>query len=143
MKTRARAAKIPVIYVNDNFGQWRSDFRQLLDRCLHDDVAGEPVARLLAPDSEDYFVLKPTNSGFFATPLEALLELMGVRTLIVTGLATHQCILFTAADAYVRNYELIIPRDCVAAISAKDTQLALQYFKQVLKANIELPRRPP
>ena len=136
LKKRARAARVPVIYVNDNFGQWRSDFRQLLDRCLHDGVAGEPVARLLAPDAEDYFVLKPANSGFFATPLEALLKLMGVRTLVLTGVATDQCILFTAAEAYVRNYALVIPRDCVASVNPADTKLAVSYLKRVMKADV-------
>jgi len=136
LKKRARAAGVPVIYVNDNFGQWRSDFRQLLERCLNDGVAGEPVARLLAPDAEDYFVLKPANSGFFATPLEALLKLMGVRTLVLTGIAADQCILFTAADAYVRNYALVIPGDCIAAVSPKATKLSLPYFKRVMKADI-------
>ena len=137
LKKRARAARVPVIYVNDNFGQWRSDFRQLLDRCLHDGVTGEPVARLLAPDAEDYFVLKPANSAFFATPLEALLKLMGVKTVVLTGVATDQCILFTAAEAYVRNYALVIPRDCVASVNPKDTKLALSYLKGVMKADVQ------
>jgi len=127
---------VPAIYVNDNFGQWRSDFRQLLERCLHDGVAGEPIARLLAPDAEDYFVLKPANSAFFATPLEALLKLMGVRTLVLTGVASDRCILFTAADAYVRNYALVIPGDCVAAGDPKSSEVSLPYFKRVMKADI-------
>jgi isochorismate hydrolase len=126
---------VPTIYVNDNFGQWRSDFRQLVERCLHEHVRGEPVARLLTPDEEDYFVLKPANSAFFATPLEKLLKLMGVNTLIMTGVASHQCILFSAVDAYVRDYRLMIPRDCVAAPSARDTDLAVRYFEKVLKAD--------
>jgi nicotinamidase-related amidase len=136
LKKRARAANVPVIYVNDNFGQWRSDFRQLLQRCLNDGVAGEPVARLLAPDAEDYFVLKPANSGFFATPLEALLKLMGVKKLVLTGVAADHCILFTAADAYVRNYALIIPGDCVAAVNPQHTKISLPYFKRVMKADV-------
>lgn len=135
LKKRARASGVPTIYVNDNFGQWRSDFRQLVERCLREHVRGEPVARLLAPDEEDYFVLKPANSAFFATPLEKLLKLMGVNTLIMTGVASHQCILFSAVDAYVRDYRLMIPRDCVAAPSARDTELAVRYFEKVLKAD--------
>ncbi len=141
LKKRARTAAIPVVYVNDNFGQWRSDFRQHLHRCLQDGIPGEPVARLLAPDGEDYFVLKPANSGFFATPLDALLKLMGVKTLVLTGVTSDQCILFTAADAYVRNYRLVIPRDCVAAVAEKDTDLALQYFKRVFKADVRVSTR--
>jgi nicotinamidase-related amidase len=136
LKERARAATIPIVYVNDNFGQWRSNFQQLLQRCLNDGVRGEPIARLLAPDAEDYFVLKPAHSGFFATPLQTLLQLMGARTLVLTGVAAHQCILFTAADAYLREYDLVIPRDCVAAAKSSETELALHYFKSVLKADI-------
>ncbi|MGH6612227.1 MAG: isochorismatase family cysteine hydrolase, partial [Burkholderiaceae bacterium] len=141
LKKRARASRIPTVYVNDNFGQWRSDFRQLVQRCLHDGVRGEPVARLLAPDDEDYFVLKPANSAFYATPLEKLLKLMGVKTLVLTGVASHQCILFTAVDAYVRDYRLIVPRDCVAAPDKKDSDLAVRYFKSELKADVRSSAR--
>ena len=136
LKERARASDVPVIYVNDNFGQWRSDFRQLVRRCLHDGVRGEPVARLLTPGEEDYFVLKPAHSAFFATPLEKLLKLMGVETLVLTGVSSHQCILFTAVDAYIRDYRLRVPRDCTAAPNTKDTELAVRYFKTVLKADV-------
>ena len=141
LKVRARAARVPTIYVNDNFAQWRSDFRQLVQRCLNDGVRGEPIARLLTPDDEDYFVLKPANSGFFATPLQTLLQLIGVETTVLTGVQSHQCILFTAADAYVRNYRLVVPRDCVAAHNAKDNELALRYFKTVLKADVRVSPR--
>ena len=141
LKKRARAARIPSIYVNDNFGQWRSDFRQLVDRCLNDGVRGEPIARLLMPDDQDYFVLKPANSGFFSTPLQTLLQLIGAETTVLTGVSSHQCVLFTAADAYVRNYRLVVPRDCVAAGNAKDHELALRYFKTVLKADVSSSSR--
>ena len=140
-KARARAARIPTIYVNDNFGQWRSDFRQLVERCLSDEVRGTPIARLLAPTDEDYFVLKPANSGFFSTPLRTLLQLIGAETLVLTGVASNQCVLFTAADAYVRNYQLVVPRDCVAAVKPKDNALALDYFKSVLKADVRSSAR--
>jgi nicotinamidase-related amidase len=136
LKERARAARIPTIYVNDNFGQWRSDFRQLVHRCLNEALRGEPITRLLMPDEQDYFVLKPANSGFFSTPLQTLLQLIGVEAIVLTGVSSHQCVLFTAADAYVRNYQLIVARDCVAASNAKDNELALRYFKTVLKADV-------
>ena len=136
LKQRARDARIPAIYVNDNFGQWRSDFRQLVHRCVNQPVRGMPIARMLVPDDEDYFVLKPANSGFFSTPLRTLLQLIGVETLVLTGVASNRCVLFTAADAYVRNYQLVVPRDCVAANNPKDNELALQYFKRVLKADV-------
>jgi nicotinamidase-related amidase len=141
LKKRTDAARIPTIYVNDNFGQWRSDFRQLVGRCLGEPVRGQPIARMLAPADEDYFVLKPANSGFFSTPLRTLLQLIGVETLVLTGVTSNQCVLFTAADAYVRNYRLVIPRDCVAAINAKANNLSLEYFQSVLKADVRTSSR--
>lgn len=141
LKKRANAAHIPTIYVNDNFGQWRSDFRQLVQRCLNEPVRGKPIARMLVPNDEDYFVLKPANSGFFSTPLRTLLQLIGVETIVLTGVTSNQCVLFTAADAYVRNYQLVVPRDCVAAIKKKDNELALKYFKSVLKADVRSSSR--
>ena len=141
LKKRASAARIPTIYVNDNFGQWRSDFRQLVGRCLDEPVRGRPIAQMLAPGDEDYFVLKPANSGFFSTPLRTLLQLIGVETLVLTGVTSNQCVLFTAADAYVRNYRLVVPRDCVAAINAKANKLSLEYFKSVLKADVRTSAR--
>jgi nicotinamidase-related amidase len=136
MKERARAARIPTIYVNDNFGQWRSDFRHLVQRCLGAGVRGTPIAQLLEPSDQDYFVLKPANSGFYSTPLRTLLQLIGAQTLILTGVASDRCVLFTAADAYVRNYRLVVPRDCVAAARASDNEVAINYFRTVLKADV-------
>ncbi|HVE89898.1 MAG TPA: isochorismatase family cysteine hydrolase [Burkholderiaceae bacterium] len=141
LKKRADAARIPTIYVNDNFGQWRSDFRQIVQRCLNEPVRGKPIARMLAPADEDYFVLKPANSGFFSTPLRTLLQLIGVETLLLTGVTSNQCVLFTAADAYVRNYRLVVPRDCVAAINTKANELSLKYFESVLKADVRSSSR--
>jgi nicotinamidase-related amidase len=115
LKRAARRAKIPTIYVNDNFGQWRSDFRSLVARCLRRASRGRPVIRALRPDRRDYFILKPKHSAFFSTPLELLLEHLGVRTLILTGLLADSCILFTAQDAHLRGYRVVVPSDCVAA----------------------------
>src|SRR5688572_5057173 len=109
LKERARAAGIPTIYVNDNFGRWRSDFRELVRHCLQDGVRGAEVVRLIEPEPDDYFILKPKHSGFFATALETLLAYIGVDTVILTGVSTHQCVLFTANDAYVRDLHIIVP----------------------------------
>jgi len=136
LKERARDAKVPIIYVNDNFGRWRSDFKKIVDRCLYGDVSGRPIAELLIPDEDDYFVLKPKHSGFFSTTLDLLLEYLGVRTLIVAGFAGNNCVLFTANDAYMRDYRLIIPADCTASNTREDNENALQQMQQVLKADI-------
>lgn len=135
LKQRAREAKVPIIYVNDNFGRWRSDFKKIVDRCLHSDVRGRPIAELLVPDEDDYFVLKPKHSGFFSTTLDLLLEYLGVRTLIVAGFAGNNCVLFTANDAYMRDYKLIVPADCIASNTSADNENALQQMSQVLKAD--------
>jgi nicotinamidase-related amidase len=143
LKERASEAGIPAIYVNDNFGRWRSDFRQLLAHCLHDGVRGEPVVRLLEPGPDDYCILKPKHSGFYATALDTLLHYMGVETVILTGVSTHQCVLFTANDAYVRDLQIVVPRDCVAAVTANQTQFALRYMRAVLKADLRASSRLP
>jgi|ERR1044072_262510 nicotinamidase-related amidase len=136
LKKRAREAKVPIIYVNDNFGRWRSDFKKIVDHCLHNDVRGRPIAELLVPDEEDYFVLKPKHSGFFSTTLDLLLEYLGAKTLIVAGFAGNNCVLFTANDAYMRDYRLVIPSDCIASNTPEDNENALQQMSQVLKADI-------
>ena len=118
LKRRAREARIPVVYVNDNFGRWQSDFRAVLEHVLEDGVPGRPVAELLAPDADDYFVLKPKHSGFFSTTLDTLLDYLGAKTLILTGVAGNICILFTANDAYMRDFHLVVPVDCVASNKA-------------------------
>jgi nicotinamidase-related amidase len=138
LKRRAHAAGVPVIYVNDNFGRWQSDFRKQVRHCLQDGVRGEPIARLLAPDEQDYFVLKPKHSGFFSTQLEILLEHLGTQTLILTGMAANICVLFTANDAYMRGYDLIVPRDCVASNTKRENDYALAQMRDVLKAETPL-----
>jgi len=134
--TRARAVGMPVIYANDNFGRWRSDFRVLLHRCLTSDVRGRPLAEQLHPAPDDYFVLKPKHSAFYATVLPILLEYLQVTTLILTGLATNMCVLMTAADAHMRDFALIVPEDCAAAEDPRDHAWALRHMARVLDADV-------
>jgi nicotinamidase-related amidase len=136
LKRRARAAGIPAVYVNDNFGRWRSDLRALLAHCRADGVRGRPVVEWLVPEADDYFVLKPKHSGFYSTALDLLLVHLRAHTLILTGLTTDNCVLFTASDAYLRDYHLIVPEDCVAAIDPRHTREALEHMRRVLKAEV-------
>jgi nicotinamidase-related amidase len=129
---RARRAGVPVIYVNDNFGRWRSDLAALVRHCLRDGVRGGAIVRRLRPRRDDYFVLKPKHSGFFATPLDTLLTYLGVDTLLLGGLTTDRCVLFTAADAHMRDYHLHVPRDCVASIDPGDNDRALMQLERIL-----------
>jgi nicotinamidase-related amidase len=136
LKRRCKERHIPAIYVNDNFGRWQSDFKKLLAHCLDDDVKGKPIAELLKPDEEDYFVLKPKHSGFFSSTLDTLLEYLNARTLILTGIAGNICVLFTANDAYMRDFNLLVPADCVASNTQKENRHALELIRTVLKADI-------
>ncbi|MBV9774804.1 MAG: cysteine hydrolase [Gemmatimonadetes bacterium] len=136
LKARAKAAGIPVIYANDNFGRWRSDFREVVEHCLRDGVRGQPVVEALRPDESDYFVLKPKHSAFFATTLDTLLQYLGTRHLVLTGIAGDTCVLFTASDAYMRDLHLHVPADCTASISAEENERALAYMKRVLNADV-------
>jgi nicotinamidase-related amidase len=136
LKSRAIAAGVPVIYVNDNFGRWRSDFTRQVQHCLQDHVRGEPIARLLAPEKNDYFVLKPKSSAFFGTTLHSLLDHLGVKTLILTGVAADVCILFTAHDAHLLNYKIVVPSDCVASNFKRETRTALANMKKATHALI-------
>ena len=141
LRKRAKQAGVPVIYCNDNFGRWRSDFRSLLEHVLHDEVRGKPIAELLAPQDDDYFVLKPKHSGFHSTTLEVLLAHLGASTLILTGIAGNFCVLFTAHDAYMRDFRLFVPSDCVVSNAAADNRRALEYMRRTLKADIRASPR--
>jgi len=137
-KQRARAAGIPAIYVNDNYGRWQSDFTRLIEHCMESDVRGRPMVELLLPGERDYFVLKPKHSGFFSTTLDVLLDYLKARTLIITGVAGNICVLFTANDAYMRDFNLVVPSDCVASNEAEDNRHALEQIRKVLKADVTL-----
>jgi nicotinamidase-related amidase len=136
LKRRAKAAGIPTIYVNDNFGRWQSDFRKVVEHCLTDGVRGEPVARLLQPEDDDYFVLKPKHSAFYETTLDVLLSYLGAKTLVLTGVAGNICILFSANDAYMRDFNLVVPSDCVVSNTEEENRHALEQMQKVLKADI-------
>ncbi len=135
-KERCARARIPAVYVNDNFGKWRSDFKRLVSHCLKDDVRGRKVVELLKPGRNDYFVLKPKHSGFFSTTLDLLLKHLGAETLILAGYTGDICILFTANDAFMRDYRLVIPSDCVVSQNPTENKRVLKYMQRVLEADI-------
>jgi nicotinamidase-related amidase len=136
LKRRATEANVPVIYINDNFGQWRSDFRRTVAHCTARTSPGRRVSRRLRPTSRDYFVLKPKHSGFYGTTLDTLLGSLRVRRVILTGIAGNICVLFTANDAYMRDLKIFAPADCIVSNTAQDNQNALRQIHTVLKGNI-------
>jgi nicotinamidase-related amidase len=134
LRERATRARVPVVYVNDNLGRWRSDVHGLIERCRQPGLPGAPIVELLAPRPSDYVILKATLSGFYQTPLDTMLRLGGVRRLVLTGFAADNCVLFTAADAYMREYRLDVPRDCIGAKSAAALRRALATMEDLLAA---------
>ncbi len=136
LKRRAKAAGIPAIYANDNFGRWRSDFPKLVANCLKEDVRGRPIVAQLAPEEDDYFILKPKHSAFYQTNLQILLDYLGVRTVILTGMAGDICVLFSANDAYIRDLRVFVSGDCIASEDAEQNRQVLLLMQRVLKAEI-------
>jgi nicotinamidase-related amidase len=136
LKARARKAGIPTLYVNDNFGQWRSNFTQLINYCLREEAPGRRFVEQLRPDEEDYLVLKPMHSAFYQSPLDTLLRHLGASSLILTGLATNSCITCTAHDANMREYRLFVPSDCSAARSAREHEHAIEHIGAMIDAQV-------
>lgn len=130
----ARKAELPVIYVNDNFGEWHSEASRLVDRAIEAGGLAREIAERLRPGPADFFVIKPQFSGFYATNLPVLLPKLGVSRLILTGLAADICVLFTAADAHMRDYDLWAPADAVVANSADRKDWALEIMRQSMHA---------
>lgn len=133
LRSQADQAGLPVIYVNDNFGAWHSEKSKLVDRVR---AAGSPLGECLEPRPLDYFVIKPQVSGFYATNLPVLLPKLGVTRLVLTGIVTDICILFTAADAHMRDYALWVPEDAVAAEDEQRGAWALDIMAHAMGATI-------
>lgn len=127
LRDRFDRANAPVIYANDNFSDWQGGFPELVAACLAAGGTPAAIVAALAPRASDYYILKPKHSAFMATALPVLLTQLGVRRLVLAGIAADSCVLATAQDAHMREYTQWVPSDCVAAISParKDTALAL------------------
>jgi nicotinamidase-related amidase len=129
----------PVIYVNDNFGHWRSHRDQLIEQALqgeHRDLV-EPIK----PDDDALFVVKARHSIFYQTPLEYLLNQEDVGSLILTGQVTEQCILYSALDAYIRHFDVRVPPDAVACIHEDLAEAALTMMERNMAADLTPAKR--
>ena len=135
LKRRAKEAGIPVIYVNDNFGRWQSDFKKIVAHCRREDGRGRAFVEMLLPEDDDYFVLKPKHSGFYSTTLSLLLTHLEARNLILTGIAGNNCVLFTANDAYMRDFKIFVPAECIVSNTEEENEHALKQMENVLKAD--------
>jgi len=129
-----RAQGRPVIYANDNFGQWRSNFPDIVRRCREGN--GRDVVEAMHPASDDYFVLKPHRSAFYDTPLERLLNELGAEHLLLAGIATDMCVLASASDAHMRSYHLTIVSDATAAVDEARHDSCLDLMGHTLDAKV-------
>ncbi len=132
LKQRCIARTLPVIYANDNSGQWRSDFKFVVNESLGSDSPGAEVTRELQPGDADYFVLKPKHSAFFATPLEILLDHLRAMRLVIVGVTGDQCVLNTAADARMRDFDVVVPADWIASLSPERNRRAIEHLRDAL-----------
>jgi nicotinamidase-related amidase len=133
LKARCAAAKVPVIYANDNSGQWRSDFKFVVNQSLESPGPGADITRELEPQPQDYFILKPKHSAFFATPLEILLDHLRAERMILVGVAGDQCVAYTAADARMRDFQVLVPSDCIASQTLARNRRAVQGLEEGLR----------
>lgn len=142
LRERLQAQKVTVVYANDNYGAWQSDFQaQVAQCCAREDTSGE-IARMLAPRPDDVTLLKPRHSAFYCTALELLLKEMGARELILAGLATDMCVQMTAADAFLRGYEGVwVPPECTAAETPQAKAASIRYMRDVLKCDVRSASR--
>jgi len=131
MKAKLKRKKVPVIYLNDHYGHWRDDWKSVFDHCTQEKFPGRTLSAKMRPDEDDYFLLKPKHSGFFGTQLDILLKDLGVKKLIITGVAGNICILFTVNDAHMRDFEIHVPENGIASNSKRDNTYALKQFRDV------------
>lgn len=140
LRDRLDRHKVPVVYCNDNYGVWQSDFHSLVAQCIGRQDASGRIARMLSPRPTDLTLLKPRHSAFFGSPLELLLDEMGAQDLVLCGLAADICVQLTAADAFLRNYRVWVPSDCTASESARAKAGALKYMADILKCDVRSSR---
>ena len=151
LKKRCKKLGIPTIYVNDNRGRWRSDIASVLRHCLRTQSPGREMTKLLVPDADDYIVLKPKHSPFYASPLQTILDYIGARIAIVAGVTTNACVLIAAGDLHIRDFRLFVPADCVAALTEREHRRSLDVMKDSFDAdttsssrlNLERLRKQP
>ncbi|RRN66784.1 cysteine hydrolase [Peribacillus simplex] len=135
LKKQMQEKGFPIIYINDHYDLWQADFDKIIDTCKNE--RNGPLIETIKPQQDEFFLIKPKHSAFYGTALNTLLKRLKVETLIITGIAGNICVLFTANDAYMREYQLWIPEDCIASASKEDNHYALKMMNHVLKASIK------
>ncbi|MYW05584.1 isochorismatase family cysteine hydrolase [Streptomyces sp. SID3343] len=131
---RARRQGVDVVYVNDNFGRWRSQHDEILEVALHGRHAD--LVEPLRPDDASMFVVKARHSIFYETPLEYLLTQQGVKRTVLCGQVTEQCVLYSALDAHIRHFDVTVAADAVAHIHPELADAALRMMERNMGAAV-------
>lgn len=130
----AETHQLPIIYVNDHYHLWTSDIPSIVQHCTNE--KNHHIIKQIKPSANDYFFIKPQHSAFFQTPLKALLDELRITKIILAGIAGDICVLFTAKDAYMYNFTMHIPKNCMASEEKDGNDYALYLMKSVMKADI-------
>lgn len=134
LKQFAKKNHVPIIYINDHYGLWQADFSKIISHCMNE--RSKDVIQAIKPDKHDYFLMKPMHSAFFQTPLQSLLSELQRTHLIIAGVAGDICILFTVKDAYMYQFDIHVPKNCMASEEMNGNDYALYLMNTVMKANI-------
>ncbi|WP_186576835.1 isochorismatase family cysteine hydrolase [Aquibacillus kalidii] len=135
LKQYAKQNQIPVIYVNDHYGSWESNFKNICDHCRNE--KNQEIIDKMVPTEGDFFLIKPKLSAFFHTGLASLLRELHVTHVILSGIAGNICVLFTANDAHMRDFTVSVPKNCIASNEEYLNEQALELMKNVLSTNID------
>lgn len=130
-----RSAGSPVLYIMDKHLPQDAEFKMFPPHCLAGEKCGAVVAEL-TPDKEDYLIYKRRYSGFFGTDLDLTLRELGITELELTGVCTQICVLYTAADARMLNYEVTVRKECVATFDAEAHEFALKEMEKTLGVKV-------
>ncbi|KQL39088.1 hypothetical protein AN960_11420 [Bacillus sp. FJAT-25509] len=126
--------KLPTIYVNDHYKIENPTQKKLIKHCLN--PLSYDLIKQIQPNEEDYFIFKPNYSGFYLTSLDELLKKLKITHLVIVGVAGNRCVLFTANDAFMRDYNLIIPQDAISSVTDYDEKVAIYMMKDILNATL-------
>lgn len=128
----AREKNRPVIYVCDRHPPDDPEFEVWPPHAVRD-TPGAEIVDALAPQTGDHVVEKTGYSGFFRTRLEELLDELEIDEVLICGVLTNVCVLYTAVDALQRGIRVIVPETCVAGLTEEDHKCALRQLHDVLK----------
>ena len=130
----ADSADAELIYVNDNYDDFTATSEDIVQKAL--DGKHPELIEPIRPRDGTQFIQKVRHSAFYESPLNHLLHVSEVERLVLAGQVTEQCILYTALDAYIRDFEIVIPRDAVVPLIPELGDAALKMMKRNMSADI-------